>query len=234
MFFSLFPLNRYYSATIGSICTQKDGRRVRDEPFQTAPENVFFFVPFKPLLLGYYWFDLDEKNMGLEGATSPLNDPGLVLLGAIRARRALLNGPGPVLLGAIVSEKKILKEKCFFPLVPLNRYNSAHIGPICAIVSEKKIVKENVFFLCSLYTVLTRLLLVQFVRKKYGRRGCDGPFPLTLRTRRALSNDPRSVLLGAIVSEKKIVKEKCFFPLFPLNRYNSAPIGSIWTKKIWA
>ncbi|KAL2745519.1 hypothetical protein V1477_006374 [Vespula maculifrons] len=107
--------------------------------------------------------------MGVEGAASPLNDPGLVLLGAIIARRALLNAPGPVLLGAIISEKKI--------------------------------VKKNVFFLCSLYTVLTRLLLVRSVRKKYGRRGCDGPFPLTL---------------------------------FPLNSYNSAPIGPICTQKIWA
>ncbi|KAL2745575.1 LOW QUALITY PROTEIN: hypothetical protein V1477_006430 [Vespula maculifrons] len=54
------------------------------------------------------------------------------------------------------------------------------------------------------------------------------------RTRRALSNDPRSALLGAIFSEKKIVKEKCFFPLFPLKRYNSAPIGPICIQKIWA
>ncbi|KAL2745450.1 hypothetical protein V1477_006305 [Vespula maculifrons] len=68
-------------------------------------------------------------------------------------------------------------------------------------------------------------------RKKYGRRGRDGPFPKTLRARRALSNDPGPVLLGAIVSEKKIVKEKCFFPLFFLNRYNSATIGTIWRKK---
>ncbi|KAL2745565.1 hypothetical protein V1477_006433 [Vespula maculifrons] len=37
--------------------------------------------------------------MGVEGATSPLNDPGLVLL------------------GAIVSEKKILKEKSRLLLV---------------------------------------------------------------------------------------------------------------------
>ncbi|KAL2745471.1 hypothetical protein V1477_006326 [Vespula maculifrons] len=28
--------------------------------------------------------------------------------------------------------------------------------------------------------VITRLLLVRSVRKKYGRRGHDGPFPLTL------------------------------------------------------
>ncbi|KAL2746133.1 hypothetical protein V1477_004503 [Vespula maculifrons] len=52
--------------------------------------------------------------------------------------------------------------------------------------------------------------------------------------RRALSNDPGPVLLGALVSEKKIVKEKCFSPLFPLNRYNRARIGAIWTRKIWA
>ncbi|KAL2745567.1 LOW QUALITY PROTEIN: hypothetical protein V1477_006438 [Vespula maculifrons] len=148
-----------------------------------------------------------------------------------RARRVLSNDQGPVLLGAIVSEKKIVKEKsrllsvrsrqkkcgrrgrdesfpmtparfsykCFFPLFPLNRYNSAPIGSICT--------------------------------QKYVRRGRDEPFPMIKRTRRALSNDPRSALLGAIFSEKKIVKEKCFFPLFPLNRYNSAPIGSICTQK---
>ncbi|KAL2745503.1 hypothetical protein V1477_006358 [Vespula maculifrons] len=54
------------------------------------------------------------------------------------------------------------------------------------------------------------------------------------RARRVLSNDHGPVLLGTIVSEKKIVKEKFFFPLFPLNRYNSAPIGPIYTQKIWA
>ncbi|KAL2745499.1 hypothetical protein V1477_006354 [Vespula maculifrons] len=68
--------------------------------------------------------------MGIEGATSPLNDPGLVLLGAIRTRRPLSNDPGPVLLGAIVSEKKIVKKKCFFHLFCLNCYSSAPIGPI--------------------------------------------------------------------------------------------------------
>ncbi|KAL2745523.1 LOW QUALITY PROTEIN: hypothetical protein V1477_006400 [Vespula maculifrons] len=54
-----------------------------------------------------------------------------------------------------------------------------------------------------------------------------------IRARQALSNDPNPVLVGAIVSEKKIVK-KNFFPLFFLNCYSSAPIGPIWTKKIWA
>ncbi|KAL2745533.1 hypothetical protein V1477_006394 [Vespula maculifrons] len=51
--------------------------------------------------------------MCVEGATSPLNDPGLVLLEAIRTRRALSNDPGPVLLGTIVSEKKIVKKNLF-------------------------------------------------------------------------------------------------------------------------
>ncbi|KAL2745430.1 hypothetical protein V1477_006285 [Vespula maculifrons] len=87
--------------------------------------------------------------------------------------------------------------------------------------------------------VITRLLLVRSGRKKYGRRLRDESFPMTpvrfsKRARRALSNDPGLVLVRALVSEKKIVKEKCFFPLFPLNRYNSAPISPICTKKIWA
>ncbi|KAL2745564.1 LOW QUALITY PROTEIN: hypothetical protein V1477_006432 [Vespula maculifrons] len=84
-------------------------------PWSGSPRYYSFGgknFPFKPLLLGSYWFDLDEKNMG-------------------RARRALSNDPGLVLLGAIVPEKKIVKEKFFFPLFPLNRYNSAPIGPIC-------------------------------------------------------------------------------------------------------
>ncbi|KAL2745517.1 LOW QUALITY PROTEIN: hypothetical protein V1477_006372 [Vespula maculifrons] len=144
----------------------------------------------------------------------------------VRVRRALSTDPSPVLVGAIVSEKKIVKEN-FFSLVP---------------------------FKPSLQTVITRLLLARSVRKKYGRRGRDEPFPMTplllvrsgrkkygrrgpdesfpmievrfwWRTRRALSNDPGPVLLGTIVSEKKI---------FPLNSYNSAPIGPISTQKIWA
>ncbi|KAL2745501.1 hypothetical protein V1477_006356 [Vespula maculifrons] len=99
--------------------------------------------------------------MGVEGATSPLNDPGLVLLGAIRTPRTLSNDPGPVLLGAIVSEKKIVKKKCFFPLFSLNCYSSAPIGPI-------------------------------WTKKMWSQRA-----------RRVLSNDQGSVLVGAIVSEKK-------------------------------
>ncbi|KAL2726376.1 hypothetical protein V1477_017803 [Vespula maculifrons] len=45
------------------------------------------------------------------------------------------------------------------------------------------------------------------------------------RTRRAPSNELDPVPIGAIVSAKKI---------FPLNRYNSFPIGQIRTKKVWA
>ncbi|KAL2726364.1 LOW QUALITY PROTEIN: hypothetical protein V1477_017791 [Vespula maculifrons] len=48
---------------------------------------------------------------------------------------------------------------------------------------------------------------------------------------RSHSHDPGLVFLGATLSEKKIVKEKFFFPLFPLNSYNSAPVGQISIKK---
>ncbi|KAL2745477.1 hypothetical protein V1477_006332 [Vespula maculifrons] len=96
--------------------------------------------------------------MGVEGATSPLNDHG------------------PVLLGTIVSEKKIVKEKFFFSLFPLNRYNSAPIGPIFGS------------YWSDLYA------------ENMGVEGATSPL-----------NDPGLVLLGAIVSEKKILKEKCFF-----------------------
>ncbi|KAL2745482.1 hypothetical protein V1477_006337 [Vespula maculifrons] len=92
----IFPLNSYYSAPIGPIWTKKIWAQ-RARGVLSNDQGSVLLVPFKPLLLGSYWFDQDEKNMGVEGATSPLNDPGLVLL------------------GAIVSEKKILKEKCFFP-----------------------------------------------------------------------------------------------------------------------
>ncbi|KAL2745534.1 LOW QUALITY PROTEIN: hypothetical protein V1477_006395 [Vespula maculifrons] len=86
--------------------------------------------------------------MGVEGAASPLNDPGLFLV------------------GAIVSEKKIVKKNFFsFVLFKL----SAPIGPIWT----KKIWAQ--------------------------------------RARGVLSNDQGSDLLGTIVSEKKIVKEKFFF-----------------------
>ncbi|KAL2726040.1 hypothetical protein V1477_017854 [Vespula maculifrons] len=166
--------------------------------------------------------------MGVEGATSPFQRPQT-------------GSPG----------------KCFFPLNPLNRYNSAPIGPIwtkkiwayrsrralsndpgprllCATVSEKKIVKK--MFL-SFVPFKPKCFFPLFPLNRYNSAPIGPIWTKKIwayRSRRALSNDPSSVLLGAIVSEKKIVKEKCFFPLFPLNRYNSAPIGPIWTKKIRA
>ncbi|KAL2751619.1 hypothetical protein V1477_000095 [Vespula maculifrons] len=54
-----------------------------------------------------------------------------------------------------------------------------------------------------------------------------------VRAQRLLSNDAGRVFLDAIVSAKKIIKEK-FFSFVLLNRYNSAPVGQIWTKNIWA
>ncbi|KAL2726043.1 hypothetical protein V1477_017859 [Vespula maculifrons] len=45
-------------------------------------------------------------------------------------------------------------------------------------------------------------------------------------------NRYNSAPIGPIRTKK--IWAKCFFPLNPLNRYNSAPIGPIWTKKIWA
>ncbi|KAL2745481.1 LOW QUALITY PROTEIN: hypothetical protein V1477_006336 [Vespula maculifrons] len=154
--------------------------------------------------------------MVVEGATSPLNDPGPVLLGAIisekknfplnrynsapigpictqkiwATRRALSNDPGPVHLGTIVSEKQIVKEKFFFPLFPLNRYNSAPIGPIC-------------------------------MQKIWAGR--DVPF-----------KRPRSGSARYYSSGEKNCTRNIFFPLFPINRYNSAPIGPICMQKIWA
>ncbi|KAL2745500.1 LOW QUALITY PROTEIN: hypothetical protein V1477_006355 [Vespula maculifrons] len=123
------------------------------------------------------------------------------------------NDPGPVLVGAIVPEKKIVKKDFFsFVLFKL----SAPIGPIWT----KKIWAQRARRVLS--NDHGPVLLGTIVSEK------------KIRTRRALSNDPRSILLGAIVSEKKIVKEKCFFPLSSLNCYSSAPIGPIWTKKMWA
>ncbi|KAL2745496.1 LOW QUALITY PROTEIN: hypothetical protein V1477_006351 [Vespula maculifrons] len=201
--------------------------------------------------------------MGVEGATSPLNDPGLVLLGAIVSEKKILKEKSRLLLvrsgrkkcgrrGRDVSflmikvrfscysfgEKILLKNNFFFPLFPVNRYNSAPVGPICtrrralsndpssvllgAIVSEKKIVKEKCFFpLFPLNSYNSAPIGPIYTQKIWAAR-------------RSLSTDPGPVLVGAKVSEKKIFKEKCFFPLFSLNCYSSAPICPIWTKKMWA
>ncbi|KAL2745427.1 LOW QUALITY PROTEIN: hypothetical protein V1477_006282 [Vespula maculifrons] len=144
--------------------------------------------------------------MGVKGATSPFQRP--------ESRSP--SDPGPVLIGAIVSEKKIVKEKCFFPWFPLNRYNSAPIGPIWkknymgrarralsnnpgrvllpSIVPEKKIVKEIFFFpLFSLNSYNSAPIGPICTQKIWAQWA-----------RQALSNDPGPVLVRALVSEKKI------------------------------
>ncbi|KAL2726361.1 hypothetical protein V1477_017788 [Vespula maculifrons] len=185
---------------------------------------------------------------------SHCNDPGLVFLGAIvsekkiilikkiwacRARRAPSSDPGSAFVGAIVSEKRIVTEKYFFPLSPLNSYNSVPTGHILikkiwacrarrapfndpgplfleATLSKKKIkkiVKEKFFFRLFRLIHYNSAPVGQILIKTYGREGREEPLRVT---------------------PKKIVKEGFFFPLFPLNRYYSAPIGQILIKKIWA
>ncbi|KAF7409540.1 hypothetical protein HZH68_003921 [Vespula germanica] len=156
-------------------------------------------------------------------------------------------------LGAIVSEKKIVKEYVFFhgsgAKRPSQRPPARSHG---AVVSEKKIVKEK-FFLPLIYIKRYNLCPVGQIlwwkmwvyRAQKGPSSGPGPVPLgaisdldekiwAYRAQRDLSNVPPPVPLCAIVSVKKIVKENFFFPLFYINRYISAPIGQIWTKKIWA
>ncbi|KAL2726329.1 hypothetical protein V1477_017756 [Vespula maculifrons] len=160
------------------------------------------------------------------------------------------NDPGLVFLDTILSEKKIVKEKFFFHLFISTRYNSPPIaqilikkiwacrarralsnGPVgfprCYTVGEKNWREEPFpttpvrFFLVLYYNSVP---IGQILMKKIW--ACC--------RRRALSNECGPALPGAILSEKKIVKGKFFFPLFPLNRYNTAPVGQILIKKIWA
>ncbi|KAL2726372.1 hypothetical protein V1477_017799 [Vespula maculifrons] len=219
-FIPLFLIHRYNSAPIGQILIKKYGRVGREEPLALTPVRLL-------------------------------------------ARRALSSDPGPAFVGAIVSEKKIVKEKFFYPLFSLNRYNSAPVGQILikqydpdkriwacrprrslandpspvfldAILSEKKIVKEKFFIPLFLIHRYNSAPIGQILIKKYGRVGREEPLALTpvrLLARRALSSDPGPAFVGAIVSEKKIVKEKFFYPLFSLNRYNSAPVGQILIKQ---
>ncbi|KAL2726358.1 LOW QUALITY PROTEIN: hypothetical protein V1477_017785 [Vespula maculifrons] len=228
-FFRLFRLIHYNSAPVGQILIKKYGREGREEPLRVTPKKIVkegFFFPLFPLNRYY---------------SAPIGQILIKNIWACRTRRALSNDSGPAYLGAIVSENKIVKEKFFFPLFPLNPYNSAPIGQISirkiwacrerralsndpgsafvgAIVSEKKIVTEKYFFPLFL---LNRYNSVPDLDKRIWAR----------RARRALSNDPAPVFLGATLSEKKIVKEKFFFPLFSLNCYNSAPVGQIVIKK---
>ncbi|KAL2726337.1 hypothetical protein V1477_017764 [Vespula maculifrons] len=217
-FFPLFLLNRYNTAPVGQILIKKIWACSARRSFPMARYNS---VPIGQILMKKIW--------------------------ACRRRRALSNDCGPALPGAILSEKKIVKGKFFFPLFLLNRYNTAPVGQILikkiwacrprishsndpgmvflgAIVSEKKIVKEKFFFHLFISTRYNSAPIVQILIKKIW----------ACMTRRALSNDSGPAFPGAILSEKKIVKGKFFFPLFPLNRYNSAPVGQFLIKKIWA
>ncbi|KAL2726326.1 LOW QUALITY PROTEIN: hypothetical protein V1477_017753 [Vespula maculifrons] len=235
----LFPLNRYNSAPIGQILIKKIRACRARRALSNDPGPVFLGAIVSEKKIKKFClplFPLNRYNSARIGQIL------IKKIWACRARRALSNDPGPVFLRATVSEKKI--KKFCLPLFPLNRYNSAPIGQILikkiracrarralsnvpgtvflgAIVSEKKIVKEKILSsFVPLKTVITRLLLI-LIKKIWA-----------CRARRALSNDPGPVFLGAIVSEKKI--KKFFLPLFPLNRYNSAPIGQMLIKKIWA
>ncbi|KAL2745397.1 LOW QUALITY PROTEIN: hypothetical protein V1477_006252 [Vespula maculifrons] len=85
-FLPLFSLNRYIAAPIGPIRTEKMGRAQRvlsNEPIPVflcaivrrkkfKKKNFFFLCSVYPLYLSTYWSDLDEENMGVEGATSPI------------------------------------------------------------------------------------------------------------------------------------------------------------------
>ncbi|KAL2726381.1 hypothetical protein V1477_017808 [Vespula maculifrons] len=83
----------------------------------------------------------------------------------------------------------------------------------------KKIVKEKFCFpLFSINRYISALVGPIWTKKIW-----------TYRAQRELSNDPDPVLLGDIVSRKKIVNENFFFLLFSINSYISAPIEPIWT-----
>ncbi|KAL2745243.1 LOW QUALITY PROTEIN: hypothetical protein V1477_006660 [Vespula maculifrons] len=238
--FPLFPLNRYNSAPTGQILIKKIWSCRARRALSNDPGAVFLCAIVSEKKIKKFLFPLFPLN---RYNSAPIGQIFIKKICACRARRALSNDPSPVFLGAIVSEKKI--KKFLFPLFPLNRYNSAPIGPIlikkiwacrarralsndpgavflCAIVSEKKI-KKFLFPLFPLNRYNSAPIGQIFIKKIWA-----------CRARRALSNDPSPVFLGAIVSEKKLLKDNFFFPLFPLNRYNSAPVGQILIKKIWA
>ncbi|KAL2745419.1 LOW QUALITY PROTEIN: hypothetical protein V1477_006274 [Vespula maculifrons] len=241
-FFPLFPLNRYNSAPIGPICTQEiwASRARRALSIDPGPVLGGAIVSGKkitarqalskdagPVLLGA--IDSDKKIVKEKCffplfplncyKSAPIDPIWTKKILAMRARRTISRYPGPVLVRAIVSEKKIVKEKCSFPLFPLKYHNSAPIGTICTQKIWAKIFFP-LFHLNRYNSAPIGPICTQKIRAQWARQ--------------ALSNDPGPVLVRALVSEKKIVKEKCFFPLFPLNCYNSAPIGPIWTRKIWA
>ncbi|KAL2745238.1 LOW QUALITY PROTEIN: hypothetical protein V1477_006655 [Vespula maculifrons] len=202
---------------LGSYCSdldEKNGRRGRDESFPMTPVTSIVTVSEKEIVKEEFFFLCSNYAVITRLL---LDQSGRKNVG--RVPGALSNIPGAVALGAIVSEKKIVKEKFFFALFRSNRYNSVTVG-----------------------TIWTKKICEQRVRRALS----NGPGPVALgatfsekkivkeefffRAPRTLLNDPGSVALDAIVTEKKLLK-KIFF-LFPLNRYHTAPICPIWTKRI--
>ncbi|KAF7409543.1 hypothetical protein HZH68_003924 [Vespula germanica] len=236
---------------LGAIVSEKKIVKEKFLPLaQRALSNGPEKVPLRAIVLeekiviGKFFFPLFYINGYI---LAPIGRIWTKKIWAYRAQRDPSNGPGDVLPGAIVPEKKIVKKKFFFPLFYINRNISAPIGqiwtkkvwayraqrdlsnghekvPLRAIVLEEKIVKENFFFPLFYINHYISAPTGQVLTKNIW----------AYRAQRALSSGPGKVPLGATVSEEKIVKEKFFFPLFYINGYISAPIGQIWTEKIWA
>ncbi|KAL2726351.1 LOW QUALITY PROTEIN: hypothetical protein V1477_017778 [Vespula maculifrons] len=249
-FFPLFPLNRYNSAPVGQISIKKIWACRARRALSNDPGPVFLdailsekkinSAPIGQILIGKIWPCRPRRSLSSDPGpvfpekfffplfplnsynSAPVGQISIEKIWACSARRALSNDPGPVFLDAILSEKKMVIEQFYLPLLPINRYNSGPIGH--AILSEKKIVKEKFLFHLFPSNRYYSAPIIQIFIKKI----------LACRTQRALSNDSGPAFPGAILSEKEIVKEKFFFPLFPLNRYNTAPVGQILIKKIWA
>ncbi|KAL2726363.1 LOW QUALITY PROTEIN: hypothetical protein V1477_017790 [Vespula maculifrons] len=231
-FFPLFPLNHYNSAPICQILIKKIWACRARSALPSGPVSAFVsaIVSEKKIVTEKYFFPL----FPLYRYNSDLDKR----IWARRARRALSNDPAPVFLGATLSEKKIVKENFFFRLFRLIHNNSAPIDLdkkiwaciarrslsydpgrafVGSIVSEKKIVTEKFFFPLFPLNHYNSAPIGQILIQKIW----------ACRPRRSLANDVSPVFLDAILSEKKIVKEKFFFPLSTLNRYYSVPIGQI-------
>ncbi|KAL2726379.1 LOW QUALITY PROTEIN: hypothetical protein V1477_017806 [Vespula maculifrons] len=199
IFFPLFLLNRNNSAPIGQIWTKK----ICGCSARRAPSN-------EPGRVDLGAIKSEQKIKNFFFPLFPLNRHNSVLIGQIwtekiwarRTRRAPSNESSCVDLCAIGSEQKIVKEKFFFPLISLNRYNSAPIGHILTKKNmgvARRALSNEPGPAALVKTVITRVLLI--ATQKIWAGG----------TRRALSNDPGVVALGSIGSEKKIVRKRIFF-----------------------